>query len=621
MKQRALYLLTTYLLTVLIFVAAKLVFMWCNAEGHSFDVGDVFDVMVHGLTLDLSTALYFLIVPFLLIMVSIWYTGRWLFRILQGYYLLISLAFALAFVADTSLYEFWQFKLDASCLQYLETPTEAMASVSWGYIVVRLIILLLVTVLMYKAYWLTVRSLRIVSPQPSDWKSAAYGLLVFLVSVPLFVIGIRGGLGESTTNIGQVYYSSSQFLNHSAVNPVFSFLASLEKNSSSVPEYKFMEEAERARLMADIYPTTSVDSDTLLRTKTPDVVIILLESCGGIFTEDIGGRKDIMPNLNRYVHEGVYFSQFYANSYRTDRGTLCTLSGYPSFPKSSVMKMPAKTRLLPGIAKSLRDAGYQTSYIYGGDINFTNMRSYLMTTDFEQLHWQKDYSLEEQRSAKWGVRDDITFATLYEQIAGFKSNEHYLIGYSTLSSHEPWDVPTHELKEEIPNAFNYLDQCIGTFIEKVRKTPQWDNLLVVLLPDHGFTYFGVGEEHEMHDHVPMLWLGGAVKEPRRIDVLCNQTDLPATLLGQLGLPHDDFLFSRDVMSRNYTYPFAVHTYNNGITMKDSTGFAVYDLNANRIIVDKSTDSEALIRRGMAILQTASEHINRLGTNYQHETIQ
>ena len=621
MKQRALYLLTTYLLTVLIFVAAKLVFMWCNAEGHSFDVGDVFDVMVHGLTLDLSTALYFLIVPFLLIMVSIWYTGRWLFRILQGYYLLISLAFALAFVADTSLYEFWQFKLDASCLQYLETPTEAMASVSWGYIVVRLIILLLVTVLMYKAYWLTVRSLRIVSPQPSDWKSAAYGLLVFLVSVPLFVIGIRGGLGESTTNIGQVYYSSSQFLNHSAVNPVFSFLASLEKNSSSVPEYKFMEEAERARLMADIYPTTSVDSDTLLRTNTPDVVIILLESCGGIFTEDIGGRKDIMPNLNRYVHEGVYFSQFYANSYRTDRGTLCTLSGYPSFPKSSVMKMPAKTRLLPGIAKSLRDAGYQTSYIYGGDINFTNMRSYLMTTDFEQLHWQKDYSLEEQRSAKWGVRDDITFTTLYEQIAGFKSNEHYLIGYSTLSSHEPWDVPTHELKEEIPNAFNYLDQCIGTFIEKVRKTPQWDNLLVVLLPDHGFTYFGVGEEHEMHDHVPMLWLGGAVKEPRRIDVLCNQTDLPATLLGQLGLPHDDFLFSRDVMSRNYTYPFAVHTYNNGITMKDSTGFAVYDLNANRIIVDKSTDSEALIRRGMAILQTASEHINRLGTNYQHETIQ
>ena len=622
MKQRALYFIENYLLTVLIFIIAKLVFMLCNQDGHQFTVGDVWDVVIHGLSLDLSTALYFVILPFLLVFVSIYWRQKViLINILRVYYLLVAIAFALAFVADTSLYEFWQFKLDASCLQYLETPTEAMASVSWVYIAIRVVIFLLVTLLMYKAYMLTVRGFRTVSPTPLDWKSAAFGLIAFLVSVPLFVIGIRGGLGESTTNIVQVYYSSSQFLNHSAVNPVFSFLASLEKSSSSVPEYKFMEENERARLMADIFPTKSVDSDTLLRTKTPHIVIILLESCGGIFTEDIGGRKDIMPNLNRYVHEGVYFSQFYANSYRTDRGTLCTLSGYPSFPKSSVMKMPSKTRFLPGIAKSLRDVGYRTSYIYGGDINFTNMRSYLMTTGFDQLHWQKDYTLEEQHSANWGVRDDITFATLYEQIAGFKSNEHYFIGYSTLSSHEPWDVPTHELKEEIPNAFNYLDQCIGTFIEKVRKTPQWDNLLVVLLPDHGFTYFGVGEEHEMHDHVPMLWLGGALKEPRRIDVLCNQTDLPATLLGQLGLPHDDFLFSRDVMSCNYTYPFAVHTYNNGITMKDSTGFAVYDLNANRIIVDKSTDSEALIRRGMAILQTASEHINRLGTNQQHETIQ
>jgi phosphoglycerol transferase MdoB-like AlkP superfamily enzyme len=409
-----------------------------------------------------------------------------------------------------------------------------------------------------------------------------------------------------------VYFSQNQFLNHSAVNPVFSFLSSLEKTASDIPEYHFMEEPERAALMRDIYPTVSEQPDTLLRTSRPDIVVILLESCGGIFTDDIGGRKDIMPRFNKLVDEGVYFSNFYANSYRTDRGTLCTWSGYPSFPRSSVMKMPAKTRFLPGIAKSLLKEGYHTSYIYGGDINFTNMRSYLVTIGFDQFCWMKDYTMEQQRTSKWGVRDDITFATLYDQITAPKANgTHRLIGYSTLSSHEPWDVPTHRLSEEIPNAFNYLDECLGNFIDKMRQTPQWDNLLVVLLPDHGYSYFGVDETHELHDHVPMLWLGGALRGPRRVEQFCNQTDLPATLLGQMGLPHDDYLFSRDVMSRNYTYPFAVHTYNNGITMKDSTGFAVYDLNVNRIIVDKSTDSRHLIRRGMAILQTASEHIRQL----------
>jgi phosphoglycerol transferase MdoB-like AlkP superfamily enzyme len=276
------------------------------------------------------------------------------------------------------------------------------------------------------------------------------------------------------------------------------------------------------------------------------------------------------------------------------------------------MKMPAKTRLLPGIAGSMLREGYTTSYLYGGDINFTNMRGYLVNIGFEDLYWKTDYTLEEQQSAQWGVRDDITFKTLAQMVEQ-KSQEKrpFLVGYSTLSSHEPWDVPTHRLDDEILNAFNYLDECIGNFISEMKKSPAWDNLLIILLPDHGYSYGEVGEEHPMHDHVPMLWLGGAVKEPRRITQICNQTDLPATLLGQLGIDHQDYHFSRDVLSKNYTYPFATHTYNNGISMVDSTGFAVLDLNANMIVTDQSTDAQALIKKGKAILQMATRELKNM----------
>ncbi|MBP5798867.1 MAG: sulfatase-like hydrolase/transferase [Prevotella sp.] len=617
MRCRVNFLLRTYLWTMLVFIIAKMAFLFFCREGHDFSITDTWQVITHGLTLDLSTALYILIIPFLLTIVSIWWDNRKAIkRILFTYFVIIAIALALAFVADTSLYPFWGFKLDASCLQYLSTPKEATASVSVFYLILRLLAFFLTAVLIgfgYKrALWLYIEAPRQQTKLPSVIHKISETVF-YLICIPLIIIGIRGGLDESTTNIGQVYYSQVPFLNHAAVNPVFSFFSSLEKTSSYIPDYHFMEEEERAHLMEGLYPTQSINPDTLLRNQRPNIIVILLESCGGIFTEDIGGRKDIMPNLNRLVEEGVYFSNFYANSYRTDRGTLCTWSGYPSFPRSSVMKMPAKTRFLPGIARSLQQEGYKASYIYGGDINFTNMRGYLVTIGFERFLWMKDYSSKDQETATWGVRDDITFGTLYDEVTHFDTDSHYLIGYSTLSSHEPWDVPTHRLKDEIPNAFNYLDECLGNFINKVRQTPQWDNLLIVLLPDHGFSYFGVGEEHELHDHVPMLWLGGALKEPRRIEQLCNQTDLPATLLGQLGLTHDDYPFSRDVLSSNYTYPFATHTYNNGITMKDSTGFVVYDLNANRLIVNKSTDGERLIRKGMAILQTASEHINQFGT--------
>ena len=607
MRQRLLYLCKFFLITVMLFIMAKIAFMLLDHDGHTFTVSDMFDVIWHGLSLDLSTALYILIIPFLVTLVSLWWDGKVLTKILRAYYILLAIILMLAFVADTSLYPFWGFKLDSTCLQYFDTPAEMRASVSGFYMTARLLIIIAGSVLIYQLY----KRIPLWRKSPAYRQGATAGSLLL---IPLFIIGIRGGLDESTTNVGQVYFSQNQFLNHAAVNPVFSFFSSFEKTSFYVPDYEFMSEDECHEVMDGLYFTHSISPDTLLRTQRPNIVVILMESCGGIFTEDIGHRKDIMPQFNQLTKEGIYFSHFYANSYRTDRGTLCTWSGYPSFPRSSVMKMPAKVRFMPGIAKSLQGAGYQSWYLYGGDINFTNMRSYLVTIGFEDLYWKKDYSQEDQSTAKWGVRDDITFATLRdylkEQAPADSSDTRapVLAGYSTLSSHEPWDVPTHQLNDEVLNAFNYLDGCIGNFIREMKQTPLWENLLVILLPDHGFSYLGVEEDHPEHDHVPMLWLGGAVKEPRRIEQICNQTDLPATLLGQLGIGHDDFPFSRDVMSKGYTYPFAVHTYNNGITMRDSTGFAIFDLNANRTILDESSDGEALLKKGKAILQTAAKHL-------------
>ena len=596
MKCRVKFLVQTYLWTVIVFVMAKMAFMLFCHEGHEFAFGDIFQVVWHGISLDLSTALYFLILPFLLSIVSIWYWTKWLTHLLHGYFLLISLAFALAFVADCSLYPFWGFKLDASCLQYLDSPNEMAASVSTVYIIIRILALVVTTIAIFGGY----RNINCNLSATSSRKLIE--LVLHLISIPLIIIGIRGGLDESSTNIGQVYFSQNQFLNHSAVNPVFNFLDSIDSLDSSNISYDFMSDAECEKITSEIFTTESTDVDTLLNTTTPNIIIILMESCGGEFTE-LCGRTDITPNLNRLAGEGIYFTNCYANSWRTDRGTLCTYSGYPSFPTMSVMKLPAKSRNLPCLANSLRDnKGYSTHYLYGGDINFTNMRSYLIGGGFENLTWKADYSAADQKSAEWGVRDDITFGTLFDLATSM--SQPYLIGYSTLSSHEPWDVPIHKFDDEILNAFYYLDQCIGNFITKLRSNKAWNNTLVIMLPDHGINYKDYDELHPQRNHIPMIWVGGAVKAPRRIETICNQTDLPATLLGQLGIDHTDYIFSRDVLSRSYTHPLAVHTYNNGFSLVDSTGFTVFDLNSMQTIKGSGN-----VNIGKAILQSASKDLS------------
>ena len=588
MRQRLIYLIKVYMLTVAIFIAAKLVFMLVNYEGHAFGVSDVVAVIIHGLSLDLSTSLYFLILPFLITLVSLWCDDRRLHTILHIYYGIIATMMTFAFVADTSLYPFWGFKLDASCLQYLEAPAEVRASVSGFYMTIRLLLLILGSYALYRLY----KAIPFWAKNPSRRRAATATNILF---IPLIVIGIRGGLDESTTNIGQVYFSQDQFLNHSAVNPIFSFLSSFEKTASNIVDYDFFSQDECDTLMRDLYPTTSVNTDTLLTTSRPDIVIVLMESAGDIF-------EKAMPRLRRLKKEGIDFAACYGNTWRTDRGTVCTYSGYPSFPTSSVMKMPQKTNYLPGIAATLREAGYQTYYLYGGDINFTNMRSFLVTTGWEQLKWKADYTNEEQNSAKWGVRDDITFNTLYEQIAAIDTSAthtRHLFGFSTLS--------------EIPNAFYYLDTCIGHFIDRLKRLPQWDNLLIIFLPDHSIDYGHFTEAVQERNKIPMVWAGGAVKAPRKITQLCNQTDLAATLLAQLQLPHAQFRWSRDVLSASYRYPFAVHNYNNGFSLTDSTGFIAYDLESSRLVTNESSQATRLERMGKAILQATTADLKALGT--------
>ena len=589
MRKRLAYLVNAYLLTWLIFSVAKIVFILCCGEGHDVHNSDYADILRHGCSLDVSTSLYILIVPFLAAVASLWVNmPRWLLR---TYWIVVSFLLALAFIADTSLYPFWGFKLDASCLQYLSQPEGITQSVSIGYLLVRALLLAVVSLFFYFIYRLCLGDLPEKEPR---MKRRVVASLVALLMTPLMVIGIRGGVDESTTNIGQVYYSQNQFLNHAAVNPVFSFLYSLTHQLGDLSEYDFFDAEECQALTDGVYTTESIGSDTLLNTTRPTIVLILLESAGEEFAS-------VMPRLQQLKGEGISFTRCYANSWRTDRGTVCALSGYPSFPSVSVMKMPEKSRTLPSIASILRQQGYHTAYLYGGDINFTNMRSYLIASGWEHLTSMDDYSAADRHTAQWGVRDDITFATLYDQVTTTAAPA--LFGYSTLSSHEPWDVPLQRHDDEVLNAFAYLDDCLADFVGRLKQSEAWSDLLIVVTADHGINYRHIDQAHPLEkNHIPMLWLGGAIREPREIDVVCNQSDLAATLLAQLGLPHTDFSFSRDVLSATYTHPCAVHNYNNAQWMVDSTGHALYDFTARRFIVSECDDAEQLLKTSKAMLQ-------------------
>ena len=607
MKKRIAYISLYFFTVLLIFILQKPLFMLYNGSiEKGFGFADYMQVMIHGASLDAATAGYLTAFPFLLVLISIWFRKFPLKKILYGYYILAAALISIIFVVDMALYTFWGFKLDASVFLYIDSPKEALASVSVGFILLRVLAILLLIAL---NSWVLLKITPSVLTATRKRIAGTAGML--LLGGVLFII-IRGGVTESTSNIGQVYFSNEPFLNHSAVNPDFSLLSSMGKSQDFASEFNFFDEEKRAALFDGLYPTTDGDSIIqVLNTKRPNILIILMEGFGGAFVEPLGGLPDVTPHFNRLSKEGVFFTNCYANSFRTDRGTVCTFSGYLGLPTASVMKIPAKSRTLPAIAEGLSKAGYKTDFLYGGDINFTNMKSYLLSTGYQRLTVNTDFSLAEQTSNAWGVNDDITFEYLYNQLRNRKEEGPWHTAFLTLSSHEPFEVPYHRLEDKIPNAFAYTDECLGKFIDKLKQTLVWKNLLVVCLSDHGFYYprVGLNTAPEFY-HIPMLWLGGAVKQPMKIDKIMNQTDLAATLLGQLGIDHSSFIFSRNVLGSDYTYPFAFYSFNNGFSFRDSTGVTVFDNNSESILLEEPVGSEQRINKGKAILQSVYDDLGR-----------
>lgn len=605
MKKRIAYISLYFFTVLLIFILQKPLFMLYNGSiEKEFGFADYMQVMVHGASLDAATAGYLTAFPFLLVLISIWFRKFPLKKILYGYYILAAALISIIFVVDMALYTFWGFKLDASVFLYIDSPKEALASVSVGFILLRVLAILLLIAL---NSWVLLKITPSVLTATRKRIAGTAGML--LLGGVLFII-IRGGVTESTSNIGQVYFSNEPFLNHSAVNPDFSLLSSMGKSQDFASEFNFFDEEKRAALFDGLYPTTDGDSIIqVLNTKRPNILIILMEGFGGAFVEPLGGLPDVTPHFNRLSKEGIFFTNCYANSFRTDRGTVCTFSGYLGLPTASVMKIPAKSRTLPAIAEGLSKAGYKTDFLYGGDINFTNMKSYLLSTGYQRLTANTDFSLAEQTSNAWGVNDDITFEYLYNQLRNRKEEGPWHTAFLTLSSHEPFEVPYHRLEDKIPNAFAYTDECLGKFIDRLKQTPAWKDLLVICLPDHGFYYPREGSNAmPRFYHIPLLWLGGAVKQPMQVDKIMNQTDLAATLLGQLGLEHTAFTFSRNVLGSDYKYPFAFYSFNNGFSFRDSTGVTVFDNNSGSILFDEPEADESRLDKGKAILQTVYDDL-------------
>ncbi len=645
-----------YILFFLFCVVQKVVFWLYYYKEFYNECGfsDFADVVLHGLPLDAAIAGYLTAIPALLLIASVWWRSKALNYIFRGYYIFCAVLLGLIFVADLALYQHWGFRLDSTPLFYLKSsPKDAFASATFGMMLAGAVDL---GVYVYVFWWLCRKFLvEKFDGRPvinKVWKTVSLVLLAGALFLP-----IRGGFTVATLNTGKVYYSQNMRLNHAAINPCFSLLESLSRDASFATQYRYLPPHRADELFArmqdvalqNYHPqgnslpdsTASstllqgglIDADAievaaeadeagvvqelsgrkqLLKPGKPNVVMIILESFLSKAMGTLGGIEGVAVNLDSLGANGVLFTNFYANSFRTDRGIVSILSGYPAQPTNSIMKYPRKSQSLPSISGALARNGYNLQYVYGGDANFTNMRSYLTTMGFENIISDADFPLS-QKLSKWGAHDDVMFDKIATQLEAGGEQEPFLKVIQTSSSHEPFEVPGFsKLEDERLNSIAYTDSCLQVFINRYKNTPYWENTLFVLVPDHAMQYpvdldvFSV-ERYK----IPLVLYGPALAQKGvRIDAIGGQIDIAATLLGQLGLPHTEFAFSKDILNPANPH-FAFFTVPDSFGMVTASGEVVFDNVAKKVYSNSCPDTLALAH-GKAFLQKIYDDLEKRG---------
>lgn len=581
MRERLIYLVKYYAFWLGFFMLTKPLFMLVEHSSIGpFSFMDMLAVIWHGLPLDLSVSAYITAGFGLIMLIGVWITPK-LTRWIHATYTTLIMGLVLwIIIGDLGTFPAWGFRLDKTVFIYLTSFHEVFACAPWWVWVLGVfgwIAALFGIIYIYHLWFVQLPPV-----QTGLWQRLGISLVI-LLSTGLLFFPMRGSLSVSTMNTGRVYYSSNQGLNLAAINPVFNMLESMSENTFAPQRYQYMPTDEVQAIMDQLLAHDDTAPTSFLRTPRPNIILCILES----FSYN---AYDAMPCLHEAAQEGVFLSNIYASSFRTDRGVLAAMSGFPGQPTSSLMTVPSKSAHLPGIGRSLSSLGYQLHFFYGGDEDFTNMRSYLISQGFLHRVSDKTFPLSE-RMSKWGVHDHILLKAAADSILSRSDSTPSLDVILTLSSHEPFEVPFHRYPDDIyRNSIAYTDSCLGVFLTQLKASDRWDNTLVIFLSDHGYPYPGSVQNHEPDRyHIPVVMTGGAIREPMHITRVGSQIDIVPTILAQMGVDIQPYRFGKNLMDST-TAQWALYTFVDGMGWITPSGATVCDAKSNQVILLTDTIS-------------------------------
>ena len=476
------FVLAYWVVAIIFFQAGRIIFLVFNYPGvKETGITNVIPAAWYGFRMDASMSAYLTLPVLLICLVAIFFKklqAPVVYIIYTGIILFLVL---LLMAADLGLFDAWGFRLDATPMAYLKSPKEVWASISHLPIfsggLVLIVIFILLMIFFSRKIRKAVKNLTV--------HNKFIHALILVVLAAASIIPLRGGFQLAPINQSSVYFSKFHFANQAALNPVWNLMYSLNHSAGSSENPYVAIEAEEVKKITDsLFAVQQLQADSIQ--KKMNVVLVIWEGFTAKAVNEKWEGVIVTPGFNKLKEEGIYFPNVYASGDRTDKGIAAILSAYPAHPVHAVLKSPVKAAKLPSLPKQFKKAGYQTSFYYGGETEFANIKAYLVNSNFDDYITIDDFEKKDLNS-KWGAHDGV----VAEKITRRKWQEPFFLTWLTLSSHEPFEIPSKKLFAAGGNdaryldALHYSDSVVYNFVEFCKRQSWWNNTVLAIVPDHG----------------------------------------------------------------------------------------------------------------------------------------
>ncbi len=614
LKNRLLFNLNYFSVWVLFFIIARFTFLaFYASKTAELDFTTFLQIPIYGFKLDLAFSAYLASIPFLLITISsLFNSTTFLKHILKTYTYIFIVLMILLLLFDLALYGPWGIRLDATPLTYINTPGEMLASVP------TLELYLTIGAWILSSIFCGIIFNKVINKGFSSFgKKSIWNFPILLLTTGSLVIIMRGGLQNTPINHSNVYFSDKMYANHAAINYAWNFANAVSSNSYDMTNPFLLSPIEEAQKLIqqenELINNAPIDSrfTTILNTDKPNVILIIWESLTAKLVGALDGEPTVTENLNQLSKEGLFFTNFYANGDRSDKGLVAILSGYFPQAHKSIIKSPSKTRTLPSLFKEMEKLGYNTSFYHGGDLSFGNMKTYLRSGGVDYFVDESDFDSKDHNS-KWGAHDHVLFNKFSKDLDRETTKQPFFKTLFTLSSHEPFEFPDSYKfgkttdTDKFRSSHAYTDKTIGNFIAHAKKQTWWKNTLIVIMADHGHAQ----PKHEgafnspKKFHIPMLWIGGALnKTSEQVDTFGSQSDFPYTLLSLLKGDTTKFEWSKNIFTSSKNH-YAHYIFNRGFGNISKDNVFVYDYLSKKEIISTGNNAKKHEDLGKAITQNS-----------------